>query len=66
MIRNGDPIKFKPEFSNDGEGDIGRYIALGDSYAHDTSNPRVKIVAINTGLPLPPTDIVSLDMLDIA
>lgn len=64
MIRKGDPIKFKPEFSDDGAGDVGQYVAMEDSYAHDTENPRVRIIAINTNLAYPPSDIVSLSMLE--
>lgn len=65
MIRKGDAIKFKPECSDDGEGDLNKFIAAEDSYAHDTSNPRVLVVAVNTNLPYPPTAIVPLSMIDL-
>lgn len=57
MIRAGEPVSIKPAFRD--PGDDFAYVAHSDE-----EKGRVDIVALNSGLPLPPINTVTVDMLE--
>lgn len=58
-IRKGDPIRIKPEWQDDGDGEL-EWIAVDDE-----EKGRVSIMATNTGLTYPPVNTVRADMVDL-
>ncbi|MGA7178149.1 MAG: hypothetical protein WBX11_00985 [Thiobacillaceae bacterium] len=58
MIKKGDIVRIKPEWRDEGDEEF-TWIAL-----EDEDGGRVRIAPINTGLPIPPNQIVNTDMLE--
>jgi hypothetical protein len=63
-ITKGQRVFFKPEFSQ--PGDVSAvYVAVCDSYAHDTDRPRVIIANANSTLAIIPQELIDLHMLTV-
>jgi hypothetical protein len=59
-IRKGDTIRIKPEWQDPGD-DNFIWVAL-----EDEDGGRVRITPTNTGLPIPPNQVVDTNMLELA
>lgn len=60
MIRKKDIVRIKPEFQDKGDDSLV-WVAL-----EDEDGGRVRISPLNTGLKLPPNQVVSTNMLEAA
>lgn len=63
-ITKGQRVFFKPEFAEPGDVEAV-YVAVCDSYAHDTDRPRVIIANLKCDLPINPQTLIDLYMLTV-
>lgn len=60
QFKTGDVVTIRPEWSDDGDEQF-RWVAM-----EDEDGGRIRIQLMDTGLPLPPNQIVTIDMIVLA